>query len=460
MNSLDSLLSSASHFTVTTPRGATVLVLNTGAEITAEDTAMLMSLHSRSPAGILEHLQKLKKSGSGKLMSQFYVGYGHKSIGDCGSTHIFIEGVSMLAAKAIQDSMLYSGQECSTRYIDFSQQPFFDSVDDSYSHKILRELRNFYVESFPKVVAHVKSSYPKQDDEDESVYNRSVNARAFDILRGFLPAGATTNVAWHTNLRQAADRLLQLRHHPLGEVVDIADALETVLQQAYPHSFNHKRYEKTEQYVREWMKQGYLYDPSTHPYDTVLVHNGIDHTLLQSFESVMSERPPKTELPKSVGMCGTMRFEFQLDFGSYRDLQRQRAVVQRMPLLSTHYGFEDWYLDQLPDPLRKQARELLFGTKMAVRRLQISLEDQQYYVPMGYLCPCSLSGDIPALVYLVELRATPAVHPTLQVRAKQMAEIMSGEFKQFGLELHIDQGLTGRFDTARGNQTIFEKQTA
>jgi thymidylate synthase ThyX len=51
-------------------------------------------------------------------METFYVGYGHASIADCGSTTIFIEGISILADKAIQDWQLYSGQETSTRYID------------------------------------------------------------------------------------------------------------------------------------------------------------------------------------------------------------------------------------------------------------------------------------------------------------------------------------------------------
>ena len=69
-----------------------------------------------------DDLKILEEKGADDFMSKFYVGYGHKSIGDCGSCTIFIEGVSMLAAKAIQDSKLYNGQEASTRYIDFSNQ--------------------------------------------------------------------------------------------------------------------------------------------------------------------------------------------------------------------------------------------------------------------------------------------------------------------------------------------------
>jgi thymidylate synthase ThyX len=105
-----------------TPSGINIFLLNTSAHIDAEAEAMLQALHSRSTGGLLEHLKVLEKRGAANFMSQFYVGYGHKSIGDCGSMTIFVEGCSMLAAKAIQDSKLYNGQEASTRYIDFSKQ--------------------------------------------------------------------------------------------------------------------------------------------------------------------------------------------------------------------------------------------------------------------------------------------------------------------------------------------------
>src|SRR5262245_27953558 len=92
-------------------------------DLTPEDVAMLQALYSRSAESVDVHLEKVKETGSGRFMESYYVGYTHKSIADCGSTTVFIEGVSMLAAKAIQDWPLYSGQETSTRFIDFSKQP-------------------------------------------------------------------------------------------------------------------------------------------------------------------------------------------------------------------------------------------------------------------------------------------------------------------------------------------------
>src|SRR6266571_8561229 len=90
--------------------GGRVVVLDTGALITAEAAAMLQALHSRSIGGVDSHLEKLAKKGATDFMNTYYVGYGDKSIGDCGTTTLFIEGISMLAAKAIQNSPLYNGQ--------------------------------------------------------------------------------------------------------------------------------------------------------------------------------------------------------------------------------------------------------------------------------------------------------------------------------------------------------------
>ena len=105
-----------------------------------EDLAMLQALYSRSPASVVTHLDKLKQSGSGKFMENYYVGYGHASIGDCGATTVFIEQVSMLVAKAMQDNPLYNGQEASTRYLDFSQQSIVDPYDSLASAAILSAL--------------------------------------------------------------------------------------------------------------------------------------------------------------------------------------------------------------------------------------------------------------------------------------------------------------------------------
>ena len=443
-------LNELNHTKVSLPSGGHVIVLDNGAAIDAEAAAMLQALHSRSTEGLEGHLQALAKRGAEKFMSSFYVGYGHKSIGDCGGTVLFIEGISMLAAKAIQDWPLYSGQESSTRYVDFAHLRFENPVNTQAGTDILEAWREFYVRSMSAVQENLKERFPKQDDEDEAVYTKAINARAFDALRGFLPAGATTNIAWFTNLRQAADKLLSLRHHPLEEVRGIAASIEEALQKAHPNSFGHKQYEQTEAYNEGWMRENYYYHDSSSP-AFALSRNGVETNQLPL--SVLKERPPKTELPRFVGEAGTVQFLFTLDFGSFRDIQRHRPVHQRMPLLTTELGFHPWYLSELPETVRKEAKSLIEEQTKAIEALGAEKPLLQYYVAMGFLTSNRLTGTLPELLYLVELRATRFVHPTLRERARQMAEVLREEFRDVGLAVHLDDE-PDRFDVKRGEHDI------
>lgn len=444
------------HVDLPLPQGGHVLVLNTGAAIGSEAEAMLQALHSRSIGGVNSHLEVLTKRGPQKFMATYYVGYGHKSIGDCGSCTIFIEGVSMLAAKAIQDWPLYSGQESSTRYIDFAQQPFIDPAGTTESHALLEAWRTFYLEGLAELKDTLRERFPRQEDEDEKVYGKAIDARAFDIMRGFLPAGASTNLAWHSNLRQVADKLLTLRQHPLAEVREIAETTEAAVATAFPSSFDReKRYAETEQYNQTWMHGGYYYENPDCP-DFALARDSVDRGQLAEYRQFLENRPPKTELPKQIAECGTVQFEFLLDFGSFRDIQRQRAVIQRMPRVTTAHGFAPWYLEELPESLQQKAAELLANQAERIASLDVSADEQQYYTAMGYQLPNRLTGGLSALVYLVELRATRFVHPTLRQRARQMADALSDAFADAGLVLHLDDD-PDRFDVRRGEHDITPK---
>lgn len=437
--------------------GGKIVVLDSGAVLTAEAMAMLQALHSRSVGGINEHLAVLAERGPEKFMSTYYVGYGHKSIGDCGFAVVFIEGVSMLAAKAIQDHRLYCGQEASTRYIDFASQPFINPLGTTEADEILEAWRTFYLEAVTEMKAALPERYPRGTDEKEVTYQKAIAARAFDICRGFLPAGASTNLAWSGNLRQFADRVMQLRHHPLAEVREIADKLETALIAAYPNSFDKEktRFEKTEAYVAATMDHYYYHNPKTPM--LALVRDGIDREALLPYRHLLETRPLKTELPKWLGAYGESAFAFTLDFGSFRDIQRHRAVAQRMPLLTPDIGFNSWYLEELTPTLRARAEALIEKQAAAITALTSDITLRQYYLPMGYNISNYLAGDLPALVYLVELRATSLVHPTLAMRAAEMADILKETYGDLGLILHLDPN-PGRFNVKRGEHDIVKKE--
>lgn len=451
----DANIKGISHTTRSLTGGGFVLVLNTDASINPEAEAMLQALHSRSIGGIRSHLEVLAEKGPEKFMSTYYVGYGHKSIGDCGTATLFIEGVSMLVAKAVQDSQLYSGQEASTRYIDFSTQAFVDPVQTAESKKLLEDLRSFYLRGLTILVPFLKERFPMGEGEKQTVYDKAINARAFDIMRGFLPAGASTNLAWHGNLRQIADRILVLRHHPLAEVREVAESIESAVLEALPSSFSAERFPHTEDYL-DFAGKNFTYYDVKNPAEFKLVRNTFNLEELANYRELLSRRPMKTELPRFMADLGTLQFQFLLDFGSFRDIQRHRAVRQRMPLVTTAHGFEPWYLEELPEEFRSEAESFLTEVEGRIKALGTTPELAQYYTPMGYRLPNLVTGDLPALVYLVELRATRFVHPTLRRRAKQMAQVLEREFGPHGLVLHLDKD-PDRFDVRRGEQDIVRK---
>jgi len=436
--------------------GGFILVLNTQAKIDGQAEAMLQALHSRSTGGIKHHLKILKEKGAENFMKRFYVGYGHKSIGDCGSATVFVEGISMLAAKAIQDWRLYSGQEASTRYVDFSRQKFLDSTGTKEGKEILENWRKFYLRLQKPLREYLKKQFPRQKKEKEEIYEKAINARAFDIARAFLPAGATTNVAWRMNFRQFADELMLLRHHPLEEVRDIAEKTEMALKNMYSSSFGQERFPQTEKYNEYWMRKKYYYE-NKKVKNFKLLYDNINRKLLVNYRDILEKRPKKTELPTMIGECGTLAYEFLLDFGSFRDLQRHRAIVQRMPLLVLDHGFNPWYLNALPSELKKEAEEFIKAQEKKIKKMKISKEERQYFIAMGYRVPCRFAGDLKALVYLAELRSTRFVHPTLVEQILKMIASLKKLFAKDGLIFHLDEE-PNRFDVQRGEQDIIIKK--
>lgn len=442
-------------------------------DLSPEDVAMLQALYSRSAESVEVHLEKVKASGSGKFMQNYYVGYGHKSIADCGSTTLFVENVSLLCAKAIQDWPLYSGQETSTRYIDMSKQRVIDPIKSPTSRLIVDEWMNFYTTKQEPVAAHVRAQYPRRPDEKEDAYERAVKARTFDILRGFLPAGITTQLSWHTNLRQAGDHLAWLIEHPAPEVRDIARQMRQLLATHYSSSGagmslpavagiqnsdgTAERLKWVAEAASEW---SYSIDAKDCPVGDQMFES-IRFAISAAHLDLLKKRPRGCVLPHWMTDFGRASFDFSLDFGSYRDLQRHRNGVVRMPLLDTSLGFEPWYLDQLDKQTRRDAEKLIALQTDRIRSdLGISPDvsatrvEKQYITALGYRVPCVVTMALPALLYFLELRTQKTVHPTLRTRALQMAKRFTAMWPD--LALHIDRD-PDDWTVRRGNQTITER---
>lgn len=450
--------------------GASVHIVD-DADVGPEAVAMLQALYSRSADSVEKHLKEVRAKGSAKFMQSFYVGYNHKSIADCGLTTLFFEGVSLLAAKAIQDWPLYSGQETSTRYLNMADRPIIDPVDTGASNRHLQHWMDFYRRAVAAVPDEVRRRYPRRESDPENKYEAAVKARTFDVCRGFLPAGITTQLSWHSNLRQLHDHLATLRRHPLTEVRDLAKAAMEVLAETYPSS----GFDGTAgagvsgvtdgQVARdEWLEKvaaDYTYDVfgqtnclETNSHGRLHLESNYHHLTLDRYAEILKTRPRGAVLPHFITNAGQFRLQFDLDFGSFRDLQRHRNGVCRMPILDGQHGFERWYLDELPDSLREEAASLVNAQRREMDGGSIAndLALVQYYRPLGDRVHCDVTYGLPALLYVLELRSQKTVHPTLRRRILEAADRLRDAVPPY-VTMHIDRD-PDDWNLRRGQQDI------
>lgn len=435
-------------------------------DLSPEDVAMLQALYSRSAESVDVHLEKVAKTGSGKFMESYYVGYNHKSIADCGSTTVFVEGVSLLAAKAIQDWPLYSGQETSTRYIDMSKQHIVDPINSAESQAILDRWMTFYMSKQEAVAEIVRQRHPRRPDEDEKRYASAVKARTFDILRGFLPAGITTQLSWHTNLRQAGDHLTSLLTHPLQEMNTIGALIGQALGMTYPSTFNGHQsalsgVRSTSEQIaweQEIGKDTYSATWLWSDQDDEEVILTLDNFNLDyPFPDYVRTRPRGCVLPHKLTECGQVQLDFLLDFGSWRDIQRQRNGVCLMPMLTGQHGFEPWYLDQFDAKLHAEAQWLIDFQHDEIQKLEVPPEIKQYYYALGFRVPTQLTYGLPALLYVLELRSSKTVHPSLRKKILKAVDEFRLEDAFRDVALHADMD-PDDWTVRRGEQTITEKK--
>jgi thymidylate synthase ThyX len=431
-------------------------------EFDPESTAMLQALYSRSAESVETHVEKLKASGSSRFMERYYVGYGHASIGDCGTTTLFIEGVSILCDKAIQDNPLYSGQETSTRYIDFSQQIPIDPVGIPQSKRIQSVWLQFYTEATPRVREFLSDRFPRNAEESKKAWEKAIKARAFDVMRGFLPAGVTTQLSWTTNLRQAYDRLSLLRFHPLEEVRGVAKQCFDLLREKYPSSFSFPEEPDRDAYY-QLLSQDLHYSSHTDldfNEDTFTYDTNIDtERMEQEAPKALTERPLNTCLPRYLSRYGRFTCRFLLDYGSFRDLQRHRNGLCRIPLLGGNHGFKSWYLIQLPGDVRREAETLVRDQWQALARLKVEHRVpntlMQYYYPLGTNALCEIVYDLPQMVYVAELRSGLSVHPTLRAIAHKMHAALVETIPQLKLHTVLSEDI---WHIGRGFQDIETKE--
>ncbi|KPV53887.1 thymidylate synthase, partial [Kouleothrix aurantiaca] len=174
------------------------------------------------------------------------IGYGDDSVAELGGAHLACEGVSNIAAKALEDARIgISPLEKSTRYVVFNRK-----VDGRYRY--LREpqimesrhasaytaamdgLFGTYTALLEPSIAAVRARTPRDEQTSERAYASATRAKACDLLRGLLPMAAPTNVGLFGNGRAFEYLLTRLYAAPHGELHALAGEMQRALDALIP----------------------------------------------------------------------------------------------------------------------------------------------------------------------------------------------------------------------------------
>lgn len=407
--------------------------------------------------------------------------------------------VEIYASYLTTDSLLGSseGQESSSRYINFTNQSIINPLDiDIFSDEI-RKLSNYiqqgwvnfydyYLNRNVKFKNHVVNQFPKQDNQNQQQYEKAINARIFDILRGYLPAGITTQLSWHTNLRQAHEKLYELEFHPLKEIRQVSNELLAKLKDKYSSSFSHKEnldiniyqnslvdYTYYKENILSELGNSYFGDNSISIGYSKFSFYELEKYLEShnSLKEVLKQRPKWSKLPKLLKKFGVFDINFSLDYGSFRDLQRHRDGLCQMPILNGNLGFNDWYIEQFPEDEIPKIKAFLDTQFSMIQKLyQMVLEYDssdvieyqenieyyfQYFYPLGMNVAVELIYSLPQIYYVSELRSQETVHPTLRTVCQKIGKYLLDEEFSY-IKNYVDYS-EDKFSFKRGKQDIIEK---
>jgi thymidylate synthase ThyX len=197
-----------------------------------EIQAYAMAKYSRSALSMKEALREISSQKAEKFLNTFYFQYGHRSIADLAHIALAVERLSILAAIELADEQRWDGQERSTRYQDFKKSGYYtpDFGADDEARKLYRETLDFlfaeYAALSARMAEYLMRITPKPADMQQEVYERTLQARAFDITRYLLPLGTNTSLGEIVNARTLETQVAHLLSHTHKEVRQLGEALK------------------------------------------------------------------------------------------------------------------------------------------------------------------------------------------------------------------------------------------
>ncbi|MDE0232369.1 MAG: FAD-dependent thymidylate synthase [bacterium] len=405
-------------------------------------------------------LIKLKRAED--LYKRVFYEYGDDSVAQLGGVHLACEQASNLLTKVLEWGRLAAYLEQSTRYIAYDQRlgdryRFFlpPEVDESPLRDDYLDMMNRLFETYremrPVMIDYFTRRHPRREGDPAWIHRAAIRAKAFDSIRGLLPASTLSNVGIYATGQAYEMALIRMQAHPLREVRDYGAMMLTELRKVIPSfltrvdlpdrgvlwsnylSETSSRLEDmaerlgvspapaAEVTLTDWdpdaerkLAAAALYSVSELP-DAQLrdtVGRMSSRQVTELLASMVGERRNRRHKPGRALERSYYRFDVVCDFGAFRDLQRHRMMTIEWQPLTTRLGHER------PDELSEAGLDRLWERTLEdagefYERVRTSLGRHvaQYAVPFAYHIRFMMEMNARQALHLIELRTQPAGHP-------------------------------------------------
>lgn len=421
-------------------------------------------------------------SRAASLYERVFDQYGDDSVAQLGGAHVALEHVSNLATKRLEWGRLAAYLEQSTRYLAFDSKVdgryrYYRDPDIMASRHAVayeRELDAIfatYSALVPQVLTWVQRRWPQDAQTSNFVYRNATKAKAFDLLRGLLPAATTVNMGMFASGQSYEQLLLRLRADELAESRHIADRMLTELRKVIPSFLTRvdrpdrggvwseylaETRAATRRLAREWVTATpQPSDPVTlvaywpnDPVDAEVAlvtaalypHTTVSETQLEAevrewpverrrevLNAYVGDRRNRRHKPGRGFERVWYRFDVLGDYGGFRDLQRHRMLTIEWQDLTPAHGYETppeldeaGVASQWHEALDRSAQ--LYGTLVDEFPAQA-----QYAVCFAYRVRYGMQLNARAAMQMLELRSTPQGHPQyraiVQAMHRQIADV-------------------------------------
>ena len=407
------------------------------------------------------------------LYRKVFFEYGDDSVAQLGGVHLACEQSSNLLTKVLEWGRLMAYLEQSTRYIAYDTRLGNGRYRYYRDPEILKSalgtryigdmdrMFDTYAELVPAMQQYYKKLHPRQAGDSDFVWNQAVKAKAFDAIRGLLPAASLSNVGIYGTGQAYEQLLIRMNAHPLPEARDYADMMLTELRKVIPSFLTRvdleDRGKRWSQYLadnraemdavahelfanvepapaeevtlvrfdpdaEDRMITAMLYPYSNQPETAIAarVAQMATEEKLRVVRAYVGDRTNRRHRPGRALENVWYRFDILSDYGAFRDLQRHRMLTIEWQDLTPHFGY-DVPQDVLDAGVSATYEESMDRSAELHDALCDGFAHQAgYAVALAYKVRYAMTLNARAAMQMLELRTERQGHPSYRKVCQQM----------------------------------------